>query len=252
MVMTFEEYIRNPMGKKNAVYSQRFMFQELYTQKFNAVLAREAGRVSVTKYKVNEKHYILHMMIPSEVVEKFYYDVIIDFQTSNDSIAAEPTLKNYNVRFFSNDPSFVFTYAYSFRSNNLFAEDFASKMSEMALKEKPKETNPKLLVGYVKSLYFAYLYYKLKGFDKKSTWYDAAKYNKTILLRAIMDADKKIDLRQSKGATALKKKAQEKKEVVQRAVSNPVKSTASITSTKRVGTVGHTGTVKRSAVIKKK
>jgi hypothetical protein len=228
------------------------MFQELYTNKFNAVMAREAGRISVTKYKASEKHYILHMMIPSEVVEKFYYDVVVDFSTQSDEVAAQPTLKNYDVKFFSNDPSFVFTYAYSFRHNKMFAEDFASKMSEMALKEKPKETNPKLLVGYVKSLYFAYLYYKLKGFDKKSTWYDAAKYNKTILLSAIMDADKKIDLRQSKGATALKKRAKEKKEVVQRAVSNPVKNTASITSTKKVGTVGHTSHVKRSTVIKKK
>lgn len=250
--MTFEEYILNPMGKKNAVYSQRFMFQELYTNKFNAIMAREAGRISVTKYKVNEKHYILHMMIPSEVVEKFYYDVIIDFSTPLDEIAAQPTLKNYDVKFFSNDPSFVFTYAYSFKHNRMFAEDFAPKMSKMALKEKPKETNPKLLVGYVKSLYFAYLYYKLKGFDKKSTWYDAAKYNKTILLKAIMDADKKIDLRQSKGATVLKKKNKEKKDTVNRAVTNPVKNTASISTTKLTSTINSTNTVRKVSTIKKK
>ena len=252
MRMTYEEYIRNPMGKNNAVYSQRFMFQEMYTAKFNAVMAREAGKISVTKYKVSEKQYILHMMIPSEVVEKFYYDVIIVFTAPNESIAAETTLKNYSVQFYSNDPSFVFTYAYSFRKNNMFAEDFASKMSKIALTEKPKETNPKLLVGYVKSIYFAYLYYKLKGFDKKATWYDAAKYNKTILLRAIMDADRKIELRQSMGSTALKQRNKEKKEVVRRVVSNPVKQTASITNTRRVKIVNSSNTVKRTSVVKKR
>ena len=33
--MTFDEYIQNPMGIKNAVFSHREMYRELYKNKFN-------------------------------------------------------------------------------------------------------------------------------------------------------------------------------------------------------------------------
>ena len=33
MDMTFQQYIDNPLGKKSAVFSQREMYKDLYTQK---------------------------------------------------------------------------------------------------------------------------------------------------------------------------------------------------------------------------
>lgn len=44
MEMTFQQYIDNPMEKKNAVFSQRDMFRKFYTDKFDAVFLREVGR----------------------------------------------------------------------------------------------------------------------------------------------------------------------------------------------------------------
>ena len=97
--MTFDEYISNPMGKKNAVYSQRFVFQKLYQQKYELTMAREANGMRFTLYKSkNEKRFIAHFYVPSEVVPKFVYDVVIEFTAPSDEIAAEKTLKNYQVK----------------------------------------------------------------------------------------------------------------------------------------------------------
>ena len=69
--MTFDEYIKNPMGKQNAVFSQRQMYMDIYSRKFDAILAREAGKINYRMYKDNDARYLLHIKIPSEVVEKF-------------------------------------------------------------------------------------------------------------------------------------------------------------------------------------
>ena len=250
--MTFDEYIRNPLGKDNAVFSQRFMFRELYTQKFSNVMAREAGNIRYTLYKDNKKHYIMHIMIPSEVVPKFCYDVVVDFHTQDDITAAELTLQNYEVSFFSNDPAFVFTFAHAFKKAGMFCDKLSSKMSSRALKETGKAKNPEDMIGYVKSIYFAYLFYKMKGFDKKNRWYEAAPYRKDQLIKSIMHADQKIALREEKGRLITKARAKHVENTSSspsRSVSHPVNRSNRITQTKRVNT---TRTSSRVSVVKKK
>ena len=207
MKMTLEEYIRNPMGKDNAVYSQRSMFMDLYSQKFDAVLAREAGKINYRMYKDTESKYLIHIKIPSEVVPRFYYDVVIEFYSKDATVIASDNLNGYEIKFFSNDPFFVYTYAYSMEKNKLFIDDLAPKMSHTALTNRAKERNPKNVIGYVKSIFFAYLYIKLRGLNKKATWLTSSiKYNKKLLLADIMPADEKILLREEKGKTEAKKR----------------------------------------------
>lgn len=206
--MTFDNYIKNPMGKENAVFSQRQMYMDLYSRKFDAILAREAGKINYRMYKDTDARYLLHIKIPSEVVEKFYYDVVIEFYTNDKSLIAGNSLKGYDVRFYSNDPYFCFTYAHAFEKNNLFIEDLKPKMMKRALEDRAAERNPKNLVGYVKSIFFAYLYWKLRGLDKKISWQvGSVKYTKTDIMRDIMTASRKIDLRQERGKEARRKEA---------------------------------------------
>ena len=130
--MTFEEYIQNPMGKENAVMSNREMYRRLYTEKLDKILMREAGKIDIYPY-VDGKKYICHLKIPSESSANIYYDVVIEFTLPKDN-PNETNLKKYNVRFYSNDPSFVYTFAYSFLRNGLFFTDFKDRMSKTALK----------------------------------------------------------------------------------------------------------------------
>lgn len=198
MQMTFEQYIQNPMGVANSVISNREMYRTLYTRKLDEILVREMGylnRMESHLYK-DDKRYIAYLKIPSEIIPEFYYDVVIEFTEpkKNEKSLTDKTLNRYLVRFYSNDPSFVFTFAHAFLKNDMFIKDLTDKMSKKAIKERADEKNPQNIVGYVKSLYFAYIIMNRKGLFNK------AKYTETFNLKAlkskIMDADEKIRLRQ--------------------------------------------------------
>ena len=211
--MTFNQYIDNPMGKANAVFSQRYLYKDLYTDKFNKLFLREVGKIDYRLLldKKNDEYYC-HIKIPSEVVPHFYYDVVIKFYTKNNAFRTESTLSKYDVQFYSNDPAFVFTFLRVFLKNNMFIKDLSDKASKEALKKDPKEKNPQEIIGYVKSLYFAYLFMSQKGlFSKYNYQYNAIPYAKNVLNEPIMHSDQKIALRQEKGEEVAKEKRKEKK-----------------------------------------
>ena len=207
MDMTFDDYIQNPMGRENAVISNRNMYRDLYKAKLDKILVRENGKIEYHCYSIGTK-YMCYLKIPSEVVPKFYYDVLIEFSPSK-KLVGSGSLKDYNVRFFSNDPSFVFTFAHAFLKNGLFINNFSDKMSEKAIKEVAKEKNPKNQVGYVKSLYFAYLIMQSRGLFSKLKYVDP--YSEVMVKRSIMPADKKIKERQEQGQALSKKNTTERR-----------------------------------------
>lgn len=211
--MTFDQYIQNPMGVKNAVLGNREMYRNMYGAKLDALMVREMGKINYFLYKDGEKYYC-HMKIPSEVVEKFYYDVVIEFYPGKETKKSAKDLHSYDCRFYSNDPAFVFTFAHAFVKNKLFITQLSSKMSKQALKERGKERNPMDTVGYVKSLFFAYLLMKRFGLFDKVRY--AKKLNMKNLVQSVMSADEKIALRQELGAQAATKEGIEKRRVARR------------------------------------
>ena len=163
--ITFDKYIDNPSGGQ--IFTNRQVYKAMYKDKFDKVLVREQGQVQYTVYKTNDANdtYYIHFKIPSEVVDRFYYDVVIQLYTLDNADKTSANLRKYFVKFYSNDPAFVYTFAHSFKKNNLFIRDLEPKMSQKALKEKADVRNPKDNVWYVKSLFFAYLFlYALKHF----------------------------------------------------------------------------------------
>ena len=206
MKMTYSEYIQNPMGKKNAVISNREMYRKMYTDKFDKIMVREMGKMEYHCMKGSKGRYYILFKIPSEIIPEFYYDVLVEFTAPKDKLL-QTTIKNYYVKFYSNDPSFVFTFAHAFIENEMFIPEMKDKMSKEAVKHTAKEKNPTNQVGYVKSLYFAYLIIERKGLFNKVLYVD--KYDESQIKKNIMNADQKIALRQE----AAKKLAfQERKE----------------------------------------
>lgn len=218
MEITFRGYIDNPLGRKAAVFSQRQMYHDMYTQKFGHVMLKENGKFNTVLYtdKKNDK-WFAHIKVPSEVVPKFYYDVVIEFYPVNGTNKTDNSLNQYGVRFFSNDPAFCFTYEYVFNKMDLFIPELKSKGSKLALRKSPYETNPYLTPGYVKSIYFAFLYMQNKSLFNKANWrgYDKP-YSKRELLSNIEDTDKKVADRQRLGEEVKKQKAIEKKRASQK------------------------------------
>lgn len=251
--MTYEEYITNPMGGKNAVFAARDMYKKMYTEKWDKLIVRENGVIKIIPMKSKTDYYV-YIKIPSEVVPKFYYDVVVRFYPPKDkTVSIQQNLKNYDVQFFSNDPSFVFTFAHAFKKHGMFLDDLALRMSKEALKFPAKERNPSDSIGYVKSLYFAYLVLKEKGYFSKAAYNTVAPYDKKGLLASIEDADEKINERQKKAAK-LQKQERQKKNVTretkrgegikkfnerQRGMAGNVHVTSPTTSSGGRGSMGH-------------
>ena len=244
MEMSFEQYIANPMGKHNAVFSQRDMFKQIYTEKFDKVFLREAGKINYTLYIDKKKdRYVAHIKVPSETVKDFYYDAVILFYSTDAAIKSSPSIKDYFVKFFSNDPAFVFTYLRVFLKNDLFFEDLKPKSSKLALTRDPKIKNPYEVPGYSKILYFAYLFMKSKNLFAKHMYssygipYDAKK-----LIANVEHTDKKISDRQELGEKQAKEQAKQKREERKQASTtihrNIDSSSGNIRSTKQVKTTG--------------
>ena len=254
MEMSFRQYIDNPMGKRNAVFSQRELFKKLYTEKFDKVFLREAGKINFVLYIDKKKdQYIAHIKVPSETVKDFYYDAVILFYTNDPAIKTSPSLQDYSVKFFSNDPAFVFTYLRVFLKNDLFLEDLKPKSSKLALKNDPKEKNPYEVPGYSKILYFAYLFMKSKNLFSKNMYTSyAMPYDKKKLIDSVEHTDIKIAKRQDLGEKQRKQAAKEAKQAEKEVNTRPrvVSPTGNIRMTKTTNTVNPVRTTKRSNVVK--
>lgn len=206
--MTFDEYIQNPMGEKNAVMSNRAMYGPYYQEKLNRIMVREHGQINYKTYKDKKGRYLIYLKIPSEKLHDFYYDVVIEFRPPKEQITGF-SLSKYDIRFFSNDPAFNYTFVHAFRKHGLLIPDFIPKLSERALKEKADEKNPQDVVGYVKSFYFAYLIMKSRGLFSKVLYTEP--YNAIAVNNDIMDAEKKINERQRIPKELASQKKEEKK-----------------------------------------
>lgn len=213
MKMTLEQYILNPMGKKNAVLNAtaREAIRGDYLKRYAQVMMREHSNIRYYLYQDSKNNkYIGHFKIPSETVNKFYYDVVLEFTADENVEESGTNLFKYNCRFFSNDPSFVYTYANVFNNDDLLITQLKPKMSKMALKKKPEEKNPSNIVGYVKTIYFAYLFMKARNMNNTTSFgSNASKLVYKDLLLNIEDADEKIKKRQEEGDRQSKLKARE-------------------------------------------
>ena len=237
--MTFDQYIDNPMGKANAVFAARHSYKVEYSQKFDALYMREAGKIDRTLYydKGNDEYYA-HIKIPSETLEHLYYDVVIKFYSDDNAMKTAGDLKNYQVQFFSNDPAFIYTYLYVFNKHNMLIQELKSKCPRASLTMNPSERNAYEVPGYVKSIYFAYLLMSRTDMFLKSTYHNfGRRYSKSALLSQVSSGEQKMDERHRVEAKAKAAKKNEKlnKERItsQRTVPN--------TATSHVRTVKHSG-----------
>lgn len=248
--MTFEDYIRNPVKKSSSTIPMKEMFEKAYKEKFDALIAREAGKVKFHLcHEKDDKRYVMHVLIPSEEVPGFVYDTVVEFITDDNVLSQAQTLTNYDVRFYSNDPSFMFTYAYAFNKADMFIPMLKSKALDRCLSERPKERNPYAQTGYVKSLYFAYLFYKWKGLNYKSAWLAYPNITFKDIARSIMEASIKIAHREEEGKRVRRARAKERKKLTNQ-IKNSNYHDRNIKTSARVTTTGRTSSVKKSSTIK--
>lgn len=213
--MTFEEYTKSPFPKKASAMTgeMREMILSNYKRKLDAVIVREMNKFDYTLYYNKEKDiYICHLKVPSEVVPKLRYDVVIKFFTDDPILKNRNTLDKYYVQFFSNDPAYNFTFCNTHIEYGLYFTDLHSKSCKKVIKEKADIRNPKDELGYVKSLVFAYFIMKSKSlFNKIMYETHGNKYNVNTLLGNIMSSDDKIAQRTELGQEIARQASRAKK-----------------------------------------
>ena len=202
MEMTFDEYIRNPNGpgSRGMIAQQREIAKQVYSDKYNKMMLRTSGNVQYTLFKNQDNSkFVVFFAMPSETTKDLFYDVVIEFTTKDDPEKKINKITGYHVKFFSNDPAFNFTYAYVFNKKRLLIENLKNKLSQKALSDKPNVTNPNKEIGYVKVLYFAYLFMKDRGLFNKIMWVnaDTSQNDLNAKFNSIMSFDKKLVQTQS-------------------------------------------------------
>ena len=161
---TFEEYINNPSGKGSAVTGgiNRNMVSQSYASQLMSLESR-FGKIKYECTKSNDdSNYYFHFYFPSESSEGLFYDIVIKLSGNKSQIASHK-LKNYHVKFFSNSPSFIYTYAYAYKSHGLLINELENKLPNVAITTKAKTRNPDNTVGYEKDFYLAYLIMERDG-----------------------------------------------------------------------------------------
>lgn len=192
--MTFDEWVRNPSESRSRIVGEKDIAKNVYNEKYNKMILLTGGKIDYYLFHEDTKRYIIYIKVPSDSIKSLTYDVVIEFSTEMEVKRRLNNLNGYNVKFFSNDPNFIFTYAYTYNKNGLLIPYLKNKINSKALSEKPKTTNPNTLVGYVKSIYFAYIFMSNKGLFNKLNWLQAGSINQMsqVLHSSIVHSDVKL------------------------------------------------------------
>ena len=154
---TFNDYINNPSGKGSAINIG--VNRDTYEKELISLESRNT-KTKYNVYKQSKRNglsmYYIHFLIPSSTKE-FTNDVVIEFNPNADDTNSIKTIRAYNVRFFSNDSNFVYTYAYTFKSHGVLINELEKLLPFRSIMQKPTMRNPDNAMGYNKSIYFAYL-----------------------------------------------------------------------------------------------
>ena len=220
MKLTLDSYIENPIAATNGgrVMSAYMRNAQLnaYTDSFNKLLLRENGMIVYKQYQdERNKVYYIHLKMPSESTKGLVYDVLLRFYSDSKTKDIR-NLSTYYFEVYSNDPAFIFTYAYVFSRNGLVPNDFLSKIGKLARTKAPDISNPNQQIGYVKSIVYSYLFMKNRGLLNLIQWTDVPKYIKSDLFKVIDSTDDKLkELKDEKERLReLKNYQQEKKKQI--------------------------------------
>lgn len=152
---------------------------------------------------------IAKVKVPSErnsiLTDFVFYDVILEFIKSEG--ASDTSFREWDVKVFSNCPSFTFGFTYVFNVNDALTSVVKkNKFSKKALKLEPKEKNPQELSGIDKSLWYAVKKLSEDGMFRRSV---ALKYKlaigKTQINGAVKSQEEKLEeLQKIEGKTVSK------------------------------------------------
>ena len=237
---TLNSFLNNPTGDVGStVQSRKLVFEDL--ERRMKFLRANSKNFRHNTYKVG-KDIFMKIEVPSESLEDFSYDVVIKFA---DVEANSTSLATSNISVFSNSPSFVYSYAYTFNMFKVFVTELSSKISKEALNELPKIRNPDAVTFYEKTITMAMLYIRDNDLLKTNSYRSSLiTLPKSKLKDIVKSSDEKQDMynvlkkaeSKKKAAEKAAKRAAKQTEVAETKKKELEKDFMSIKSTKKVNT----------------
>lgn len=200
MSETLRNFYKKPGNLSSiAVGAARYGFE----QRYDLVTKKLKKKFDVRIFQESETSYYYKILVPSDT-RNLYYDVVIHFfETSQET---HMSMKDWNVEFFSNCPSFVYNYAYAYNKKKLLIDSLYDKLGKDVLEKKPDERNPKLEIMWDKSIFYAIHHiminaqYSQRYFVKRNaleynpeTFFDSIRSAKEIMEELSSDHGRKMD-----------------------------------------------------------
>jgi hypothetical protein len=145
ILQSIKDFVDNPMGKGSFAIPNRQLIKDDLNRRYDKL--NQNKKIKVTVYKDGEDYYF-HFLIPSETERLNTYDVVLQFTMGEDDFKFDNFLNRYYVKFFSNCPSFTFTYAYAFNLYGMLIEHLGNKYDEQVLTDDPIVRNPGEIISY--------------------------------------------------------------------------------------------------------
>ena len=174
--MNIRQYLDNPMGKGAIIPGKQAIIEDL-NKRYNELIKEK--KIENTIYQ-DGNDYIFHLIIPSESERDNTYDVVVQFSPVDKTSKGDESILEYDLKFFSNCPSFIFTYAYAYSLNGSFIDYLDVKLEKEVFKSPPVVKNPNNMVNFEKSIYFAckFIYEEKKFLSKNYLKTSCQKFKK--------------------------------------------------------------------------
>lgn len=189
--MTLKDFLANPSGKGDTALNTKAIASML-DGKYSKLLEKKERLIKCNIYKVLTKEvYYIHLVIPTETERDNSYDVVIQLYDSEGAHKHDLSIANYDAKFFSNAPSFAYTYAKVYRDNGLLIDNLQSKFDKQQLTGNPDVRNRYGIVGYDKYLYYGVKYIlESKMLNKVTIGYRSIRYSAPVFIPQIRSVDK--------------------------------------------------------------
>ena len=207
------EQIVKPFNSGFSAVSIKYLLENLQKRYLVNI---EPNVTTVDAVKEKDNYFIL-VKIPSESnteykSDKIFYDVIIELLPPNKSYLNNESVRDYDVRVYSNCPSFTYTFTYVYYKKDALIKMPKGAYTRKALSKAPKVRNPLLLFGIEKTLWFTICYIDKNKLFKRSNLEalvkDDSKLKDLIKEHKIIGQDQKLEevMARTKKFSTIKKK----------------------------------------------
>lgn len=239
-----KEFLNNPGGKGNTALNIKSV-KDGFLARYEKIVKSIEYQIFLVKKDV----YIL-VNIPSSV-QGIKYDILVKFVETSKSTGE--SIADYDMKIFSNSPSFLYTYAFAYDKQGLFLTDCKRKLSPQMLKDIAKSKNPYGILSYDFSVFAALHFIVSNDYLSLDTINQyGKKVNKSDVLKLVKNADALQKDRKFQKVAIREAELEEKKNKIKKSSKAKPEDEESVNEVKTVKSVKKTKTTKTVKKVKKK